>query len=182
MSLEFRVETATVADLGLLEAWTAWLPGRDVPCAVGGDHPAEAFRAGRLRVICAIDGGERVGISLVAAPSAALAVDTWHPPRHRPIPGGECLVWVGIAVCPGRRQSGLADRLVQRTLDMAATTGYPYVAAVFPVQEPRASALLARHGFVRIDQEACCPEAKQYCVYLASTPTLSLDAQPEIAC
>ena len=183
MAVEFRVGTATVDDLSLLEEWTSWIPGRDVPCVVGGDNPAEAFKAGRLRVISAAQDGECIGISLVADPSHAIRVDSWRLPSSRTVPGAECLVWVGMAICPTVRQTGLAAELVHHTLDMAATTGYPFVAAVFPIQDARASALLVRHGFVRVDQLGCEIDARPYCVFLSSTPTLSDDrTRAEIAC
>jgi GNAT superfamily N-acetyltransferase len=183
MAVEYLVETATVTDLRLLEAWTCWLPGRDVPCVVGGHRPLDAFRKGLLRVVAAYDAGERVGISLVASPAHAEGVDSWQLRVSGAVPGGECLMWVGMAICPSRRQSGIAAELIRRTLDMAATTGYPFIAAVFPIQDPRASALLLRSGFIKVDADDCDPAARQYCVYVCSTPTLSSDdVRVELAC
>jgi GNAT superfamily N-acetyltransferase len=183
MSVEFRVETATLNDLQLLQRWTAWAPGQGLPCVVGGERPADVFEAGHLRLICAhADDGSRVGISLVAAASKARGLDTWRLPNKGRIPADECLIWVGMAVAPPWRQSGVAPELVHRTLDMAATTGYPWVAAVFPVQDPRACALLVRSGFVKVD-DAGAGRAAAYAVYVCQTPTLAeARVRTEIAC
>jgi GNAT superfamily N-acetyltransferase len=172
MALQFSVDTGTREHHHLLERWTSWAAGRGTPCAVGKDRPLEAFAAGRLRVVRAAIGDTCVGISLVAHPADGPAVDAWRLQPARTIPAPECLLWVGLAICPSQRKTGLAGALVLQTLHMAATTGFPYVAAIFPVHDARACALLVRFGFVKVEAVGGHTGADGYSVYLRHTPTL----------
>jgi GNAT superfamily N-acetyltransferase len=175
----YRIETATAADLHLIEEWTSWKSGRDLPCIVGGERPLEVFRTGRLRVLSAWAGDERVGISLLAA-SADIAIQVWRMRIEPAIPAGECLLWLGLAIHPIYRRSGIGPELVRRTIGMATTTGYPFIAAVFPIQDPRASVLLLRAGFVKLGESECEASARPYCVYLCSTPGLSIGTTADV--
>jgi GNAT superfamily N-acetyltransferase len=164
------VDTATLDDLRLLQQWTCWSPERGTPCVVGQRRPQEAFLQRRLRVVSAFDGDEKVGLSLVAAPPHDTPAGGWRAGLAPAIPATECLLWVALAVAPSHRRSGLGLSLAVRTLQMAITTGYPFVAAAFPVDDSRIAGLLSRAGFT-----AAAParrgtaEARAY--YLRPTPT-----------
>jgi GNAT superfamily N-acetyltransferase len=182
-SVVFSVETASVIDLDLLQRWTCWAPGRGIPCVVGRDESRQAFVQGRLRVIAARQDGQHVGISLVASAEEGPPVAPWRLHDASVIPASECLLWVGMAICPAFRKSGLASVLVRRTLHMAATTGYPFVAAIYPIEDARASTLLVQSGFARVERAGADPEARSRPVYLRSTPQLLDDeAVASVAC
>jgi GNAT superfamily N-acetyltransferase len=182
-SISFATETATLQHLGLVERWTCWSAASGTTCVVGRRAPHEAFAAGRLRVVVARYEDTAVGVSLVASPNEASSVPAWRFGQADVIPASECLLWVGMAIAPSFRKSGLGPVLVHRTLEMAATTGYPFVAAMFPVDDARASTLLARSGFARADvSRTSDPDAQNRSVYLRPTPNLLEDAAAPVAC
>jgi ribosomal protein S18 acetylase RimI-like enzyme len=170
--ISLTVEASSPVDLQLLRLWTTWTPESGRPCVVARDRYDECFRDGRLRVVSAWSGDEKVGISLVAAPMAGPEVDGWRAPAARFVPATECLLWVGLAIAPSFRRTGLALELVRSTMEAAVMTGYPYVLALFPVHDRRCAALLNRTGFTRADA-AAGRSAREYAAYLRLTPSLA---------
>jgi hypothetical protein len=173
LSVSLTVASSSLSDLELLREWTLWSPDSGLPCAIAPACPSETFEDGRLRVVSAWNGGEKIGLSLIAAPAGEpAAVRGWRVPSVRFVPASECLLWVGLAIAPAFRRSGLALELVRGTLETAVMTGYPYVLALFPVPDGRAAALLTRTGFA-----AASPfdgnGDRGYMAYLRSTPSLA---------
>ena len=172
LSVSLTVETSSLSDLQLLRQWTTWSPESGTPCVIAQDRPLQTFIEGRLRVVSAWNGAEKVGISLVAAPDDRPEAHGWRVPSARFGPASECLLWVGMAIAPAFRRSGLALELVRSTLEIAVMTGYPYVLAQFPVQDARAAALLNRTGFAAASAFDAAGNPGQS-AFLRPTPSLA---------
>jgi GNAT superfamily N-acetyltransferase len=173
LSVSLTVETSSLSDLELLRTWTTWSPDSGLPCAVGQDRPHQTFVDGKLRVVSAWNGTGKVGVSLVAAPTGdPSGVRGWRVPSVRFVPASECLLWVGLAIAPEFRRSGLALELIRSTLETAVMTGYPYVLALFPISDARAASLLSRAGFTAASPFDANAD-RGYMAYLRSTPSLA---------
>lgn len=173
LSVSLTVETSSLLDLQLLRQWTTWSPESGARCIVAQNRAHQTFIEGRLRVVSAWNGTEKVGVSLVAAPAVdRVDGEGWRVASARFVPASECLLWVGMAIAPPFRRSGLALELVRSTLEMAVMTGYPYVLAQFPVQDARAAALLNRTGFAPASGFDAAGDPGQ-AAFLRPTPSLA---------
>jgi GNAT superfamily N-acetyltransferase len=144
-TLSLGVRNSAAADLKAVLEWTGWRLDQVLPAATRTGAIARVLHHGRFRSLCAVEDRRMIGVSMVSPAPEASAI-MWKLPNGRLVPASECLHWVALVVHPARRQQGIGRSLFESTLNVALSTGYPYVLATYP-RSCDATALFGQMGF-----------------------------------